>query len=324
MSSGTPQAGVIGLSNLTYWPLTSDPTTGSPTYGAAVSLPGIAELNFDPKSSQTPYFGDNSLIAVGGTTGFRSISAKLYDIDPQALATLLGQTYGQGQVLDQGPDISPYFALAGKVLRNGTTGGAPTQQYVVFYKIQLMKPKSDWKTKADKITFVEVQLDGSTVALTCNGYYGLTQRADDPNGSAAALTAWFTTVQLPNIDNTALSVVFAAGVTTKTITATFSKASTSGSIPFTMASAAQIAALTAEVQFVNATTASVGGAVPATWVLSTPGAGFSNNTIVFTATLGAGAAATDKITAALRSNSTVTDNNGTSATGVGKGFLTLA
>lgn len=324
MSSGTPQAGVIGLSNLTYWPLTSDPTTGTPTYGAAVSLPGIAELNFDPKSSQTPFFGDNSLLAVGSTTGFRTLSAKLYDIDPQALATLLGQTYANGQIMDQGNDISPYFALAGKVLRNSTTGGVPTQQYVVFYKIQLMKPKSDWKTKADKITFVEVQLDGAAVALTCNGQYGLSQRADDPNGSAAALTAWFTTVQFNGADNSALTVVFAAGGGAKTVTATFSKASTSGSLPFTMASAAQITALTNEVQFVNATTASVGTAVPATWVLTTPGAGFSNNTIVFTATLGAGAASTDKVTASLRANSTVTDNNGTSAAGVGKGFLTLA
>jgi phi13 family phage major tail protein len=322
--SGTPQAGVIGLSNLTYWPLTSDPATGTPTYGAAVSLPGIAELNFDPKASQTPFFGDNTLIAVGSTTGFRTLGAKLYDIDPQSLATLMGQTYANGQILDQGNDISPYFALAGKVLRNSTTGGVPTQQYVVFYKVQFMKPKSDWKTKADKVTFIEVSLDGSAVALTCNGQYGLMQRADDPNGSAAALTAWFTTVQFNGADNSALSVVFAAGGTTKTITATFSKASTSGSIPFTMASASTLTALANEVLFVNSTTASVGVAVPATWVLTTPGAGFSNNTIVFTGTLGAGAVAGNTVTAALRSNSTVVDNNGTSATGVGKGTLTLA
>jgi phi13 family phage major tail protein len=316
----TPAAGVIGLSNIYAWPLTTDPTSGTPTYGAAFAVPGVAEFNFDPKSSQTPYFADNTLTAVGSTTGFRTLSAKFYDMDPSILSTFLGETYAVGQVLDQGSDVSPYFAIAGKVLRNGVA----TNQYVVFYKVQLMKPKSDWKTKADKITFVEVQLDGATIALTCNGYYWLSQRSDDSNGSAAALSAWFTTVQLPAIDNSALSVVFTAGVTTKTVLATFSKASTSGAIVFTMANSATLTNLAAEVLFVNATTASVGTGVPATWTLSTPGAGFSNNTIVFTGTLGAGAVATDKVTAAIRASSTVQDNNGTSVTAVGKGFLTLA
>jgi phi13 family phage major tail protein len=320
MGSGTPQAGVIGLSNITCWQLTSDPTSGTPTYGTAFTLPGAAEFNFDPKSSQTPYFGDNSLIAVGSTTGFRTASVKLYDIDPQSLAVLLGQTYAVGQVLDQGTDVSPYFAIAGKVLRNGTA----TNQYVVFYKIQLMKPKSDWKTKADKITFVEVQLDGASVALTCNGYYWLSQRSDDPNGNAAALTAWFTTVQLPSIDNTALTVAFAAGGTAKTITATFSKASNSGVIPFTMASSALLTALAAEVLVVKSAAAGAGTGCVVTWVLTTPGAGFSNNTILFTGTVASGATSGDNVTVAIRADSTVVDNNNTAVTAVGKGYLTLA
>jgi phi13 family phage major tail protein len=316
----TPQAGVIGLSNIVAWPLTSDTVGGTPTYGTAFSLSGAAEMNFDPKSSQTPFFGDDSLIAVGSTTGFRSIGVKLYDIDPANLAQLMGQTYGVGQVQDSGADVSPYFAIAGKVLRNGIA----TNQYVVFYKVQFMKPKSDWKTKADKITFVEVALDGATLALTANRLYGLTQRSDDPNGNTAALTAWFTTVQFPTTDNTALSVVFAAGVTTKTITATFSKASNSGAIPFTMADPATLAALAAEILGVKAGVGGAGTGLTMTWALSTPGAGFSNNTIVFTGTVTAGAVAADTVTVAVRANSTVKDNNGVSVTAVGKGVLTLA
>lgn len=316
----TPAAGVIGLSNVVAWPLTADASGGTPTWGAAFSLAGAAEMNFDPKSSQTPFFGDNSLIAVGSTTGFRTLSVKLYDIDPSNLATLLGMTYQVGQVLDQGSDVSPYFAIAGKVLRNGVA----TNQYVVFYKVQLMKPKSDWKTKADKITFVEVQLDGSTVALTSNGYYGLTQRSDDPNGVAANLTAWFTTVQLPNADNSALTVTFAAGGTAKTITATFAKASNSGAIPFTMANTTLLTNLAAEVLVVKSAAAGAGTGCVLTWVLTTPGAGFSNNTIVFTGTVASGATTGDNVTVAVRANSTIQDNNGTSVTAVGKGYLTLA
>jgi len=315
----TPQAGVIGLSNIVAWPLLTDPVGGSATFGTVFSLAGAAEMSFDTAASQTPYFADDALAAVGSTTGFRKISIKLYDIDPSALAQLMGQTYANGQLQDKGADTSPYFAVAGRVLRNG---GAT--QPVVFYKCQFMKPKSDWKTKGASINFVEVQLDGATVALTSNGQYGLTQRSDDPAASATAASAWFTTVQFSNTDNTALSVVFAAGGATKTVTATFSKASASGSIPFTMADTGLLATLANEILVTKSAAAGAGANAVLTWVLTTPGAGFSNNTIVFTGTVTSGAIATDNVTVAVRTNSQVKDNNGVSVTAVGKGFLTLA
>jgi phi13 family phage major tail protein len=315
----TPQAGVIGLSNVVAWPLNTDPVGGTATYGTVFSLAGAAELSFDPAASQTPYFADDALAAVGSTTGFRKLSVKLYDIDPANLATLLGQTYANGQLSDKGSDTSPYFAIAGQVLRNG---GAT--QPVVFYKCQFMKPKSDWKTKGATINFVEVQLDGATVALTSNGQYSLTQRSDDPNVSAAAAAAWYTTVQFPSTDNTALTVAFAAGGTAKTITATFSKASNSGSIPFTMADSGLPAILANEIQVVKSAAAGAGTGAVLTWVLTTPGAGFSNNTIVFTGTVASGATTGDNVTVSVRANSQVKDNNGVAVTAVGKGYLTLA
>jgi len=280
----TPQAGVIGLSNVVAWPLNTDPVGGTATYGTVFSLAGAAELSFDPAASQTPYFGDDSLIAVGATTGFRKLSVKLYDIDPANLATLMGQTYANGQLLDKGSDTSPYFAIAGQVLRNG---GAT--QPVIFYKCQFMKPKSDWKTKGATINFVEVQLDGATVALTSNGQYSLTQRSDDPSVSASAAAAWYTTPQFTNTDNTALLTYMAS-----------------------------------QILVVKSVAAGAGTGCTLTWVLTTPGAGFSNNTIVFTGTVTAGAVAADNVTVAVGANSSVKDNNGVSVTAVGKGYLTLA
>ena len=315
----TPQAGVIGLSNIVAWKLLTDPVGGIPTYDTVFSLAGAAEMTFDPASSQTPYFADNSLAAIGSTTGFRKLSVKLYDIDPSALANLVGQTYTNGQLLDKGSDVSPYFAIAGQVLRNG---GAT--QDVVFYKCQLMKPKSDWKTKGATINFVEVQLDGASAALTSNGEYWITQRSDDPNSSTVPHAAWYTTVQFSSTDNTTLTTVFAAGVTAKTVTATFTKASNSALIPFTMADTGLLTTLANEILVTKTAPAGAGGACVVTWALSTPGAGFSNNTIVFTGTVVSGATTADTVVVAVRANSQVKDNNGVSVTAVGKGVLTLA
>jgi phi13 family phage major tail protein len=315
----TPLAGVIGLSNLVAWQLQTDTAGGTTTYGAPFSLAAAAEMSFDPASSQTPYFADDSLTAIGSTTGFRKVGIKLYDIDPANLGILIGQTYANGQLVDKGADQSPYFAIAGKVLRNG---GA--YSYVVFYKCQLMKPKSDFKTKGATINFVEVQLDGASAALQSNGQYWNAQRSDDPNGTAAAISAWFTTPQFSTTDNSALSVVFAAGGTAKTITATFSKASASGTIPFTMADPTTITALVNEIQVVKSVAAGAGTGAVLTWVLTTPGAGFSNNTILFTGTVVSGATTADNVTVSVRANSAVKDNNGIAVTAVGKGYLTLA
>src|SRR6185503_15851790 len=154
---------------------------------------------------------------------------------PSNLSTLLGQTYTSGQLIDQGSDVSPYFAIAGKVLRNGVS----INQYVVIYKVQLMKPKSDWKTKGATINFVEVALDGASASLTSNGYYMNTQRSDDTNGSSTPITNWFTTPQFPTTDNTALTVVATKTDANTTISWTFSKASAAS---FSMRPADMVAA----------------------------------------------------------------------------------
>lgn len=199
------QAGVIGLSSIKVWKLQdgTDITGGSPAYDAVLDLAGAAEMSHDSAASQTPYFADDGLYDVGSTTGFQKITLKLYDVLPQTLAAILGLNYSVGQTGYQNSAVAPYFAVAAKILRNGTS----KYENVVFYKVQFMQPKSNWKTKAASINFVEVQLDGAPVALQSLGLTGLRQRSDDTAGDSAALSAWFTTVQLPGANLNALSTV---------------------------------------------------------------------------------------------------------------------
>lgn len=226
MSTSVTSAAPIGLSNLTLWPLLTDPVGGSPTYGSPITLSGAAEANRDPAASQTPYYADNKLYALGTTKGFQKISIKLFYIDPAIKAQILGETYANGQTVGSSLDTPPYFAVAYKILLNDGNF-----IYRVLYKTQFMKDKTDNKTKADKITFVEVNLDGAVATLASLGYDALEQYSDDTAGSSTALTNWFTTPQFPSSDNAALTTVATAtgsgGASTGTLTLTFSKGDSS-------------------------------------------------------------------------------------------------
>lgn len=226
MASNVTLRGRIGMKNLVYAILneSTDISGGTPVWGTPKTLALGAEMTFDPAASITPYFADDALSAAGETTGAKKISMKFLDLDPQAYADILGHTYANGELVLNDSDSSAYIAMGGKVLMNGKNSGAAVYEYVWFHKVLLQKNKRDMKTKADKIVFQEVMLDGLVVSLqSVQGLYAILARSDDASVAAATISGWFTAPQLPNPDLTALSVVAAKAV--GNITFTFTKAS---------------------------------------------------------------------------------------------------
>lgn len=319
----------IGAQDFVYALLTetSDVVGGTPAYGTIYSIPGTVKIGVKVNGKAETAFGDNAARLIAETIGKIEIAIDMLDLLPADIARLLGHPYANGVMGASAVDQSPYVAVGFKLLRTGLDNAGttiPAYDYFWFYKGKFAKYDINADTKADSIKWQNQSLVGQFGALIANNYYKGQTRTDDPALTAAAQAAFFSQVTMPTADTSALTVAFAAGGTTKTITATFSKASNSGAIPFTMNSAAVLAALAAFVMVVKSAAAGAGTLCTVSWALTTPGAGFSNNTIVFTGTITAGAVATDNVTVAVPANSAVQDNNGTPVTAIGKGFLTLA
>jgi phi13 family phage major tail protein len=314
----------IGLSNVVYAVLdeSTDVTGGTPSYGAITPLANALELSFDPAGNESMLFADDGPAFLADNVGEMKISFGIADINPADLAIVLGHSYANGVMTDSPTDQSPYIAIGAKRLRAGKQTGALVYDYFWLAKVKLMKPKEDAKTKGASIEFQTPMLEGMVVQLIANGNYRSMARSDDANLPAATITNWFTQVVINNTaDLTALTVAIAAGGSAKTVTFTFSKASNSGAIPFTM-SAAMIANWLSAIQMVKV----VSGTALCTYSLAvtTPGAGFSNNTIVITATIVTGATSADNLAVIIPANSAVKDNSGVSVTAVAKAPILLA
>ena len=284
-SSSLGNRPIIGLEGLKYAVLTesSDVSGGTPSYGTIYDLPGVVDMNWNPNASLTPLYGDDGLLIVGETVGDMKLDITLTDVAAQDLANMLGNAYVNGIVAGNTTDPSAYIAIGGKILRNGKDGsGNQAYEYVWFPKVKLTKPSFDYKTKESKIVFQTAKMTGQVAKLIANGNYKLSARTDDTNVIATTLTNWFTTVVTgTSVDLTALTCVATTGSgATKTALLTFSKASASGVIPFTM-SAATIAAMASTVQCLLA---SSGALQTCTYALLSAGTGYSNSTITVTAT----------------------------------------
>ncbi len=228
------EKGAIGLKEVGFFVLddTTDIVSGTPDWGAFVPLAAAGKLTFDPGASQANYFAGDGVFQTESQNGLGKLGLECLDVIPASLAVLLGKTKALGQVLHTTSDSPVNVALAGKVTLSGGV-----YEYVVFYKVKFQDPKNDWQSKSDTAKFGPITLEGTGQALVSLGYTGLRQRSDDTDGDAAALAAWFTTVQLPGANLNAMAVV--AARSSGNITFTFSK---TGGGSFTLVDASLIAA----------------------------------------------------------------------------------
>lgn len=318
-SSTLPQRPVIGLEGIKYAILTesSDVLGGSPSYGTIYDFPGVIDLNWNPGASLTSLYADDGLAVLGETVGDMKLDVTFSDIAAQDLANVLGHTYVNGILAGNTLDASPYLAIGGKILRNGQSGGSPVYEYVWFPKVKFTKPSTDYKTKEGKIVFQTAKLTGQVAKLAANGVYRTSARTDDTSVIASTLTNWFTTVvTAATADLTALTVAFTTGTgATKTLLATFSKASNSGSIPFSIPTAA-ITAMIAQCQVILVSS----GVVQAcTYAIASAGTGFSNSPVTVTCTTPVAATA---VYVVIPANTQIVDSSGVAVSAYASGSVT--
>jgi len=305
---------VVGVSGFVYSLLTdgTDISGGTATYGTVYPITGLKSANYKAAGSLSRFYGDNGVFASSETTGDQSISIDLADLPPQDRARILGHSYANGQIVQASTDVSPYVAVGFKLSLDGANG------YVWFTKVKFSKPDQGATTKESSVNYQSQMIEGAVVNLICNSAYRTTIRTDDASAPAATLTGWFTNPVISNnVDTTALTVVITAGAgATKTMLATFSKASASGSIPFTIPTAS-ITAIASALQAAKVSDGSTAG--PLSAVILSAGTGFSNSTVTVTITTNVAATAVYNLIAA---GSAIKDASGVSVTAYFSGSVT--
>lgn len=138
----THETVVFDVHDAKVYPLLTDIAGASPTYGAAIDVPGIAEVSLDPNIVTAELKGDARVIAKKGRTDRLNFSATYGKLDLDVLQVILG-----GSVTDAGtgaaetatyrlasPAPLPYFKITFQIQDVEEGIGDVT---VVVYKAQL-------------------------------------------------------------------------------------------------------------------------------------------------------------------------------------------
>jgi phi13 family phage major tail protein len=313
--SVTTQRAVIGVEDFVYAVMTdgTDIAGGAATYGTVYSIPGLKQANYASNSGLTRLYGDNGVFAASEYVGDQSISIDLADVSPDDQNRLLGFGYANGALEKSATSVSPYVWVGFKLTLDGGYS-----RYVSIPKVKFNKPSTDATTKESSVAFSTTMIEGAILNLICNDVYMVAVRTDDTAASATLISNFFTTPVISKVsDLTALTVVMTQGLgATKTVLLTFSKASASGSIPFTIP-AASITAIASSLQL--GTVASGATAGPLSAVVLSAGTGFSNSTITVTVTTNL---ATTAVYGFIAANSAIRDSSGVPVTAYFSGTVT--
>lgn len=103
------------------YPLLTDATNASPSYGTGVDIPGISQVSFDPNIVSAELKGDASVIARKGRTDRFNFSAQFSKISLPVMKTIMGGQIDEltadtrTQFFLDSPASLPYFKFAFKI-----------------------------------------------------------------------------------------------------------------------------------------------------------------------------------------------------------------
>jgi phi13 family phage major tail protein len=235
----------IGLDAVYVAPLVSgtDTVLIAPSYGAAQKLAsGIVKVTSNPNGALTTDWGDNGPFCVINSRGNLQLSLEIQDIDPDVLASLLGQSRANGLTLEDALDQSPWYAWAYRVWIAGSDPNSvdpntgKIYEYFWHFKGKAALPTGGATTFKGKAAPEHTTLAIEFAKLNYNNKLTAKARTNAPGTAAALIANWFNAPVIATGANfSALSVAIAKS-TTK-ITFTFSKSDAS---VFSMAEASAV------------------------------------------------------------------------------------
>lgn len=158
---------VYDVNDAKVYPLLTDVVGASPTYGAAVDLPGIAAFSADPNLVTAELKGDATIVAKKGRTDRMNVACTYDKLSTDALKVLLGGVTGDTASTQTGwriaaPASLPYFKLEAQILDADPGIGSVI---VVLWKCQLTGGTL-LSTSSDNFSQPTIQADAIAVEGT--------------------------------------------------------------------------------------------------------------------------------------------------------------
>lgn len=184
----------IGLRDLHYALLLTDPVPGPATYKEPVRIIGAITANINPNSSSATLFADDGPSDTASTMGEISLELNVADIPLEVQAVLLGHTYEDGILKKKGSDTPPWVAIGFRTLKSNGT-----YRYMWLNKGKFALPEEDYQTKGDSVEFKTPTISGSFVKRDSDDEWERTSDEDTTEFKPEYITSWFTGPITPTV-----------------------------------------------------------------------------------------------------------------------------
>lgn len=148
----------IGLKDIYYAILDSDPVGGSPVYQAPVRIAGAITANINPNSSSETLYMDDGPSETATTMGAVELEMNIGDLPLEVQAALLGHEITGGVLKRKSTDIPPWLAIGFRALKSNGS-----YRYTWLAKGKFQVPEQAHETKGESVAFQTPTINGSFV-----------------------------------------------------------------------------------------------------------------------------------------------------------------
>ena len=152
----------IGLNNFRYAVLT-EANDGTPSYDGAKKPAKAVSCSVSITNNSATLYADD--ILAESDTSFQSgtVTMGIDDEDLATMATLLGHTITDGELVRSANDTAPYVGL-GRVV-DKMIGGVYKYKVEFLHKVKFSEPSQDDNTKGESLEFGTSELEGMVSTL---------------------------------------------------------------------------------------------------------------------------------------------------------------
>lgn len=177
----------IGLRNVVYATLTTDPASGTATYATPKAIKGAISAKINPNSSNDTLFADDGPYETATTIGSISLALNVADLPLDAQAALFGHTLtAEGVLIRKSSDVPPWVAVGFKSLKSNGN-----YRYTWLAKGKFGLPEESNETRGDKINFQTPTTNGSFVKRVCDDEWERHIDEDTTGFTQAMADSWF-------------------------------------------------------------------------------------------------------------------------------------
>lgn len=153
---------VIGVDRFHVAKLTSDPGTGTPTWGTPVFFPGVNEISINPNTESTSIYYDDGVADTFTSLGEIEVTVTKSLVSTEEYNMLLGhEITTDGVTLFSSSDVAPDVAI---MFRTQMTNGQ--FKYIVLYKGKFGDSEETFSGKEDSVEAQRQELVGAFAKLS--------------------------------------------------------------------------------------------------------------------------------------------------------------